>query len=231
MSVVLVPKGGAWGAAVAVRAVEAGLVPWVLPLIETVPTPSATLIRARTRLVSRHYQWLVVTSAAAVSALGIVPRSVRVAAVGQATARALQDAGISVELVGQGGAAALLRSWPQSSGGRVLAVQSDRAKPVLAQGLRQRGFDVETVVAYRTAPVDLSPPQEQAVRDGKADVALLTSGTIARRLAQIPVSPATRLVAFGPQTAQDARDAGLQPISVAARPTVAALLEAAQEVA
>lgn len=235
---VLVPRGGTWGATVAADAIGVGLTPWIMPLIETVPMPSAALTAALGRLAAGDYHWLVLTSAAAVPALagmptgrtGQDPRGWKVAAVGERTAAALRAAGIAVDLVGAGGASELVHVWPSQPGQRVLAVQSDRAKPTLAQGLRKRGCSVEVVSAYRTIATTLTDAEQHAVRSGTADVALLTSGTVARRLAQIPVSATTRLVAIGPQTAQDAHAAGIPPTIVASAPTVASLLHAAQEV-
>lgn len=233
MSVVLVPRGGTWGAAVAAGAAELGLAPWVLPLIETIPGPSPELTAALTRLSEGSYDWLAVTSAAAVPALEgrAVPASTRVAAVGEATASVLQGAGIDVHLVGDGGAAVLLELWPSPAEGRVLAVQSDLARPVLVDGLRRLGWSVDAVVAYRTTATVLSPSEEHAVRSGKADVALVTSGSVGRRLAEVGVPRSTRLVAMGEQTADDMRAAGLQVSAVAAAPTIAALLRAAGELA
>jgi uroporphyrinogen-III synthase len=232
MSVLLIPRGGSWGATVAAGAAEAGLTPWVLPLIEVLPAPSAELSEALSRLGDGHYAWLAITSAAAVPALeGVtLPSTTKVAAVGHATATVLEEAGLTVDLVGDGGAQALLEMWPGPAEGRVLTVQSDIASPRLAEGLRGAGWDVDAVVAYRTAPAGLSSSEEHAVRTGKADVALVISGSVARRLADVGVPERTRLVAIGAQTAADARAAGLAVSAVAPAPSVAGLLRAAQEV-
>ncbi len=232
-TVLLVPRGGAWGATVAAGAAELGLSPWVLPIIETLPAPSEELTEALSGLAAGDYAWLAVTSAAAVPALAQVevPEATKVAAVGQATAIALQEAGIAVHLVGDGGAQALADAWPTPATGSVLAVQSDLARPVLVDGLADAGWTVDAVVAYRTAPARLSSGEEHALRSGKADVALVTSGSVGRRLAEVGVPASTRLVAIGEQTAIDCRAAGLEVAIVAAAPSVEALLAAAQEVA
>jgi uroporphyrinogen-III synthase len=231
-AVLLVPRGGAWGASVAAAATELGLTPWVLPLIETLPAPSDELTTALDRLVQGDYDWLAVTSAAAVPALAgvVVPTSTQVAAVGEATAHALGTAGIAVHLVGDGGASALLDSWPAEQPGRVLAVQSDLARPVLVDGLADAGWRVDAVVAYCTAAARLTTAEEHALRTGKADIALVTSGSVARRLADVGVPETTRLVAIGAQTAEEVRAAGLAVTAVAASPTLDSLLLAAQEV-
>lgn len=233
MSVLLIPRGGSWGAAVAAGAAEAGLSPWVLPLIEVLPAPSVELSEALTRLSDGDYRWLALTSAAAVPALeGVaVPETTKVAAVGHATATVLEEAGFAVDLLGDGGAQVLLDLWPTPADGRVLAVQSDIARPLLADGLRSAGWGVDVVVAYRTAAARLSTSEEHAVRTGKADVALIISGSVARRLAEVGVSDDTRLVAIGAQTAEEARAAGLTVSAVATTPSVAGLLGAAQGLA
>lgn len=230
MSVLLIPRGGSWGATVAAAAAEAGLTPWVLPLIEVLPAPSIELNQALTRLSEGDYAWLALTSAAAVPALeGVtLPRTTKVAAVGHATATVLEEAGFAVDLVGDGGAQALLDRWLEPADGRVLAVKSDIARPLLADGLRAAGWDVDDVVAYRTAAARLSSSEEHAVRTGKADVALVISGSVARRLAEVGVSEGTQLVAIGAQTAEDARSVGLTVSAVASTPSVAGLISAAQ---
>lgn len=231
--VVLVPRGGSWGASVAAAVAEAGLTPWVLPLIETIPTPSEELSAALQRLQAGEFDWVTVTSAAAVPALAdvAVPERTRVAAVGQVTARTLREAGLVVDLIGDGGAPAMLAAWPDSQPGRVLAVQSDIARPVLVDGLVARGWSVDAVVAYRTASTRLSTSEEHAVRTGKADVALVTSGSVGRALAAVGVAPSTRLVAIGDQTAHDMVEAGLPVAATADTPTIEDLLRAAREVA
>lgn len=231
--VVLVPRGGMWGASVAAEVADRGLVPWLLPVVETVPAPSAELTRALTGLAEGRYGWLVLTSAAAVPALdgAAVPAGTRVAAVGAATAHALREAGIAVHLVGASGALGLLDLWPgEPEDLPVLLVRSDLARTTFADGLRARGWQVDSVIAYRTVAAATSSGEEDALRGGNADVALVTSGSVARRLADIGLPASTRVVAMGEQTAEDARAAGLEVAAVADEPSVAALARCATEV-
>ena len=94
--------------------------------------------------------WLVVTSRAGADAVARAakPRC-RVAAVGRATAARLERSGIAVEFQpGVASGAALGRELPAA---RVAVLaRSDRALPDLPGILRQRGFIVREVVAYRT---------------------------------------------------------------------------------
>ncbi|MDO5617161.1 uroporphyrinogen-III synthase [Kocuria sp.] len=84
-------------------------------------------------------------------------RGLRVAAVGAATSRALQVAGVPVELCPppeQSSANGLLAHWPQApTAGETQPVvyvpQSAAARPTLTQGLRDQQWDVRTAVAYR----------------------------------------------------------------------------------
>ena len=81
------------------------------------------------------------------------PGSLRIAAVGKATAAAAQLAGFNVTHVGQGGTAATLVHELASElpGKRVLLPRSDRAASELVPRLQRFGAEVTEVVAYRTA--------------------------------------------------------------------------------
>ena len=94
--------------------------------------------------------WLVVTSPSGADAIARASRPrARVAAIGVATASRLREQDIGVAFVPSaptGGA--LGRELPLAS--RALLARSDRALPDLPRILRERGFDVREVVAYRT---------------------------------------------------------------------------------
>ena len=77
-------------------------------------------------------------------------------------------------------------SWPRdwsrpsptrpAGGGRVLVAQAEAARPVLADGLRARGWDVSTVVAYRTVAGDRRRRRSCRPRPA-ADAIAFTSGS------------------------------------------------------
>jgi uroporphyrinogen-III synthase len=148
------------------------------------------------------YDWLVVTSANGAHELG--RRGVtanRIAAIGPATAAALREHGLHADLVPTTHTQEGLRE--ELSGRLLLAA---------AEGARRDVLDADFVALYRTVEL----PQEP---DG--DVALLMSGSAARALrTRIPV------VAIGPQTAAEARAAGLEVVAVAREHTVDGLVEA-----
>ncbi|WP_439689719.1 uroporphyrinogen-III synthase [Curtobacterium sp. SP.BCp] len=249
--VVLVPRGGAWGATVAGAARARGLDAVVVPLItDAPPEDPAALDAALARLAAeagRHDSpsavgtgpdgagspapWLAVTSATAVRMVAgrmpSLPAGVRVACVGQATARAARQAGWRVDVVPDTeSAAGLVAAFPQPAG-RVLFPRSELAAPTLVEGLRARGIDVEDVVAYRTVGTGDEPVR----LDRAPDAVLVTSGSVASQVARrmTPLDPGTRIACIGPGTAAAAREVGL-PVHVVARSRSAdALLDAVAE--
>lgn len=149
------------------------------------------------------YDWLVVTSANGAHELGrrgVAAR--RIAAIGPATADALREHGVRVDLVPRVHTQEGLRD--ELPVGRMLLAA--------AEGARRDVLDADFLPLYRTIEL----PQEV-----DADVALLMSGSGARALrTRIPV------VAIGPQTADEARRAGLDVVAVAEVHTVDGLVEA-----
>jgi len=82
-----------------------------------------------------------------------VRHAARVAAVGPATAEALQSAGIEPRLVAVGSGEAVLDRLPERlDGWRVLLPCGEDAASELPEGLRRRGAEVERVVVYRKLP-------------------------------------------------------------------------------
>lgn len=224
--VVLVPRGGEWGDRVAGLLTAWGARAWVLPLIRTEATDDPELSTARTDLAAGCYDWVALTSAAAVPALPPTVRA-RIAAVGPTTASALREAGYAVDLVPDGpdySAEAMLTTWHPA--GRVLLLHSDLAGPDLADGLRAGGAQVREVIAYRTRDVVLSSEQESDLRRGHAAIALVTSGSVARALAAGGVASSTRIACLGPRTADAARECGLRVDLVAESQQIEALIDA-----
>ena len=175
--------------------------------------------------------WLVVTSATAVRVVaGRAPRlpsGVRVACVGEATARAARQAGWPVDLVPDEESAAGLAAVLPADAGPVLFPRSEIAATTLVDGLRARGIPVSEVVAYRTVgtgddPIVLDPPP---------DAVLVTSGSVARQVAarMTPLDPRTHVACIGPSTADAARAEGLPVHVVAAGRSAEALLDAVVE--
>lgn len=217
---VLVPRGGAWGCAVADELRAHGADPVVAPLIGfTTASDAAALSAALTRLSDGHYEWLTVTSATTVSVLSehrvVVPARTRIAAVGLPTAESLRTAGFTVSLIPDvdHSARGLLSTFADRAvpAGTVLVLASELAKPILAEGLAAAGFTVDRVGAYRTVPVRVTEHIRDALRRGAIDAVLVTSGSVAEQLLrQTEIAPSVTLAAIGDHTAADARLRGLR---------------------
>lgn len=221
---VLIPRGGRWGDEVARLVAAAGFEPVVRPLVRTAPAEDQDALgRELARLADGGFDWLVVTSRSTVPVLPPVPRSVRVAAVGVATASALRERGVRVDFVpARQSAAGLVAEWPVREGSALWPRALD-ARPTVAEGLRRHGMRVTDVVAYRTEPVD-APALERD--DAAIDAALVTSGSIAQQVARLGLPADARVIAIGEQTAEDCRALGLRVAGIAAQPSAAALVEA-----
>ena len=154
------------------------------------------------RVDASGYDWLVVTSANGARELGRRGVSAnRIAAIGPATADALREHGLHVDLVPRVHTQEGLRD--ELEGTLLMAA---------AEGARRDVLEADFVPLYRTVEV----PQEV-----DADIALLMSGSAARALrSRLPV------VAIGPQTAEEARRLGLEVVAVADPHTVEGLVEA-----
>ena len=104
----------------------------------------------------------------------------RLAAIGPATAQALEAQGLQVAFVpGRYVAEAILEEIGPVEGMRILLPRADIARKALADGLRAQGARVDEVTAYRTVPE--APPQaghDAALPTGLArgvDIATFTS--------------------------------------------------------
>ncbi len=163
---------------------QAGAEPLLLPLKDFERArDQAALGDAFEALGAGRYQWLVVSSVTTVLALQDqaaarraslnewIPESTCVAAVGPATRRALEAAGISVHVMPphEHSAAGLVREWPEGHA-LVLLPQADIAAPALAAGLSAKGAEVQTVVAYHAVDYPADPDRRLAA--ATADQAL-----------------------------------------------------------
>lgn len=163
-------RGGAWGAAVADRIRAAGGVAVITELLRIeAATDPAPLHAAADGWNRAAYDWLVMTSANGVEAFaaaGGAPRAGgRVAAVGPATAEALERHGFAVDLmprdrfsaVGLAGAFAAHSGVDAESSdlrdAELLLPISEIADHVLENDLRGLGHRVTRVDAYRTVTV------------------------------------------------------------------------------
>jgi uroporphyrinogen-III synthase len=182
----------------------------IVPLIEIRPAEGRALEDAIDTMSS--YDWIVLTSVNGVAAVAKALTGLagsQVAAVGPVTAAAIQELGIEPAFVAKRASDDIAAGLGDISGKRVLLPQADIAEPHLADELRGRGADVETVVAYRTILVE--PPMWGILPLRIADAVVLASGSACRSLAAAGgAGGGAMLVCIGPKTAKVAREVGLK---------------------
>ncbi len=127
---------------------------------------------------------LVVSSARSATYAGVAkPALVKggtVLCVGSATAHAVRSAGVTVDIVGEGGA---LELAPFIAAGPVLLLAAAAPREELRDALSARGIESVVVPCYETVPAELSAHDEHTVRD--ADVIFIgapSAWTVAQRL-------------------------------------------------
>jgi len=221
-----------------------GALPVEVPTIAVEPprTP-APMERAVKGLVDGRYSWVAFTSTNAVKAVrekleefGLDARAfagVKVAAVGETTAQALVEFGIRPDLVpsGEQSSEGLLADWDECDDAvdRVLLPRADIATDTLLAGLKELGWQVDDITAYRTVRA-APPPAEtrEALKGGGFDAVLFTSSSTVRNLVGIAGKPhdTTVLACIGPQTAKTADELGLRVDVQAPVPDVATLVAA-----
>ena len=156
---------------------------------------------------ARSYDWLAVTSrngARELARRGVSAN--RIAAIGPGTADELRAHGLPVDLVAETHTQEGLRD----------ALPEGTVLLAAAGGARRDVLDADFLPLYRT--LELTPDLPDA------DVALLMSGSAARALAR--AGGRMPVVAIGPQTAAEARAAGLEVAAVAATHDLDGLVEA-----
>ena len=182
---------------------------------------------------------VVVTSANAARAMlraatrmDVAPALLSWAAVGEATAAVLADAGLEGVFIPSGpNAASLARELPVRPHDRVLVPHADIADRALAETLRSRGAIVTDVIAYETAEAPETSRRllAAAIDDGPLDVLVLTSGSTARGLLALASGDARRrllatpVITGGPATFAVARDLGFATVLQAPSPGAHAL--------
>jgi uroporphyrinogen-III synthase len=221
-----------------------------IPTIEIVPPDSyAPLDAALSSL--QQYQWLIFTSANTVrvfaerlSALGLASEifaGLHCATVGSATATALRELGVRVDVVPRQYVAESLIDALRDrvAGRRVLLARAVVARDVIPDELRRLGATVDVVDAYRT----LIPKESAALlRDVFASDAVLpdavtfTSSSTVTNFFQLLrdagfdlAPPGVRALSIGPITSATLREQGWEPAAEADLHDVAGLVQIAIE--
>ncbi|WP_435107864.1 uroporphyrinogen-III synthase [Nocardiopsis synnemataformans] len=248
---VLVPRTKEQAAALSDQLRGYGAVPEEVPTISVEPprTPQQ-MERAVRGLVTGRYQWVAFTSVNAVRAIrerlesyGLDARAfagVKVAVVGDATARAVREFGIQPDLAPpeeEQSSSGLVSVWPPYDAEidpieRVLLPRADIATETLSAGLDKLGWEVDDVTAYRTVRAAPPPaPVREAIKGGGFDAVLFTSSSTVRNLVGIAGKPhnTTAIAVIGPETERTAIEFGLRVDVVAPKASVSALAQALSE--
>lgn len=162
------------------------------PLLDIAPADPGPEAASRLRTLD-GVDWLIFVSANAVrhasAWLGPVAGRAKVAAIGKATAEALAERGIGVDLMPkqQFNSESLLDSpeWAQIQGLKFLIARGQGGRELLADTLRERGAEVFYAEVYRRVPVALDVPDLlERWRTGAIAAAAVTSGEALDLLAQ-----------------------------------------------
>lgn len=183
------------------------------------------------------FDWIAFTSANAAQAVGerlaqmgltaAALRGPSLAAIGPATAAALERVGLAATLLPEeAGGAALAAALGAVAGQRVLLPQADRARKELVAALAAAGAQVTAVTAYRTLNIAPEAAAMAELRRG-VDAVTFASPSAVAGWAALDLPAPLCVACLGPTTAAAARAAGLAVAVVAPHPrTWAALLEA-----
>ncbi|MGA3108241.1 MAG: uroporphyrinogen-III synthase [Candidatus Bathyarchaeia archaeon] len=215
-----------------------------LPTITILP-PNNTAPLDKSILDISQYDWVIFTSVHGVrffsqrlKALGEPSdklKQVKVAAIGPATAAALERLGKEADYVPtQFLSKKIAVGLGDVEGKRILLPRADIASKKLPELLRQRGAEVEEVVAYRTIiPEGLSVDRLKSVLNQGIDVVTFTSPSTVRNLAQIVganeltvLLKGVKVACIGPVTAEATKELGIHVDIVARTHTIDNLVEA-----
>jgi uroporphyrinogen-III synthase len=227
----------------ATRLSAAGFDPVVVPVTELRPTRNGQGVRDAIRAL-HGASWLAVTSPTGVSTLagaGLHPDAWRaagcpkIAAVGSATAKALEDIGLSVDLVpGDFDGVSLAESLaPHAQGQVVVIAQAANARLALRNALRRAGVEVRWFGIYDSHDrAEAAAELQTELANGLAwttatssEIARATvraAGALASELLSIPVA------SIGPLTSATLNELGFEQVVEADVHTSAGLIELLQ---
>jgi uroporphyrinogen III methyltransferase/synthase len=241
---VLVTRSRTQASALSHRLVAQGAEPVELPTIEIAPLDDYGALDAALASLY-HYQWLVFTSANVVEAAFTRLRengrdarwlgTVKVAAIGPATAEALMERGVTADFVPDTFTSEATAEGFQQfhmQGCRVLLPRADIGTETLPDGLAAQGALVDQVTAYRTMIPSTSTDQaRELLASGTIDAITFTSSSTVRNLMKLLDGDAALLdrmlvASIGPVTSATAREMGLVVGLEATEHTIPGLVQA-----
>jgi len=220
---------------------EAGAEPVAVPLV-AFAAPDDTSELDQCLQYAAQFDWVLFTSQNAVRAvqercvaLGRTMRrtfpETKLAAVGPATAEAVQGAGLKVDYVSRvhNGLALAHELAKEVRGKKVFLPRSDGANPDLLSALVGHGAEVAAVVAYKTTTAGGDAQKLEEVSKGSVDAILFFSPSAVHRLREILGTEKLRefarqaaFVAIGPVSARALKEEGVERVLTAADTTVGA---------
>ncbi len=225
---------------------ERGALPLELPVIDIRPlSDKKQLDRAIRNL--KKYDWIVFTSVNGVEAfferlhtLKLDSRALhglRAAAIGPATAGALEQRGIRPDFmppVFTGKALASGLKKLKIAGKRFLLLRADIAGRELADSLRRSRAAVDEVAVYRTLPAAAaSKEMKKLLAEGRVDAITFTSSSTVSNLVSMPggksIPAAVKIACIGSRTAAAARAVGLKVHILAGTQTIPGLVDALED--
>lgn len=234
---ILVTRPRAPAADLCDRLAALGAFPIIFPTIEIAPLVDTTHLDQAIRDLAK-YQWIIFTSVNGVKAfwvrlnltsLGDLSGFVgRIAAIGPATARALQAHGVTAILIpDEYVAEAIVEDIGEVDGQRILLPRADIAREALAVQLRARGAIVDEIAAYRTLPAAPDPLALAEFKRG-VDVITFTSSSTVRNFVMLAgrETGSALIACIGPITANTARELGLTVDVMATEYTMNGLIAA-----
>ena len=239
---IVVTRAQSQAATISERLAAAGAEVIEMPASRIEPLDPGLLRRAIARL--REYQLVIFTSQNGVRifwdelrASGGDARALaglKIAAVGPATAGALLDCGLAVDVAPDRFVAEALldalRDMRDLRGARVLYAAAAGARETLEQGLGELGALVDRVELYRSVPDGRGAAElRERLVAGDADLVTFTSASsVTNFIAAVGLDAAARVSAasIGPITTRAARDAGLDVAIEASQSTIGGLVDA-----
>jgi uroporphyrinogen III methyltransferase/synthase len=218
-----------------------GAVPVEFPTIQIIspdnPTPLDTAIANLDT-----YQWLIFTSANGVEYFWqrlitaekgpADVQNIQLAAIGPATAAAMSERGLRIDLIPTEHVAEILvDAMDNVAGQRILLPTADIARDTLAKGLQAKGAVVDRVTAYQNKPV--TDPGNLATLLPTIDILTFTSASTVRNFVSLleiknltNAIEAATVACIGPITAQTAEELALPVHIIAETYTIPGLVEA-----
>lgn len=182
--------------------------------------------------------WIIITSLNAIdfwSSL-VGPQSLRqifsshplikFAAIGKGSADALKALGVNEILTPEvQSSTELLKLLANVPVSRAIIPAGNLAMPVLPQGLKAMGWDINTRVVYINTIVATIPKSIQALNRGEIAAVLLRSPSAARALAHFVPRSQTPIICGGQTTAKAANELGFKVLAVAEDPSPTAVAD------